>query len=396
MAARKILLIIGGGIAAYKTHELIRGLKKQGDSVQVILTEAGSQFVTPVTVAALSGERVLQHIFASDEDGRFDHIRLSRESDLIVVAPATADLMAKMAQGLAGDLASAVLLATDKPVLLAPAMNVKMWEHPATRRNVATLRGDGLHFIGPNGGELGCGEQGAGRMAEPAEILGAIDTLLVPKTLSGKKALVTAGPTVEPIDPVRFIANRSSGKQGYAIAAALAAAGADTVLVSGPTVLPPPAGVRYIGVETARQMLASCQQELPVDIAVFTAAVADWRPTDAHHQKLKKHGQTPALTLTENPDILRTIAQSTPRPALVVGFAAETENLADFASAKRVAKGCDWILANDVSTPVFGADKNRILLIDAAGEERWPEISKNEVGTRLACRIAKHFQETLS
>lgn len=397
MTSRTILLIIGGGIAAYKSLDLIRRFKTHGDTVRVVLTESGSQFVTPVTVAALSGEKVLQDMFAPDEQGRFDHISLSRQADVIVVAPATANVMAKMATGLAGDLASAVLLAANKPILLAPAMNSVMWANPATRRNVAQLKADGVHFIGPNGGELACGETGAGRMAEPGEIFDAVQNLLAAKPLAGKKALVTAGPTYEPIDPVRFLGNRSSGKQGYAIAAALAAAGAETVLVSGPTALTAPAGVELVRVETAREMLAACTAALPADVAVFAAAVADWRPTEVADHKLKKDGGAPpSYSLTENPDILHSIATGTPRPALVIGFAAETEALAENAAKKRAAKGCDWIVANDVSAPVFGADKNRILLSDSTGQETWPELDKTAVGTRLTERIAAFFKESHS
>lgn len=394
MNCRNILLIIGGGIAAYKSLELIRRFKTNGFTVRVVLTEAGSQFVTPVTAAALSGQRVLQDMFEADEQGQFDHIRLSREADLVVVAPATADLMAQMAAGLAGNLAGALLLASNKPILIAPAMNSVMWAHPATQRNLARLKADGIHVVGPNSGELACGEEGAGRMSEPAEIFAAAETLLGDKPLAGKKALVTAGPTYEPIDPVRFLGNRSSGKQGYAIAAALTAAGAETVLISGPTALTAPAGVKRVQVETADEMLAACRTALPADIAVFAAAVADWRPTNVAAHKLKKDSSVaPTYSLTENPDILRSIATGTPRPTLVVGFAAETEALAENARKKRATKGCDWILANDVSQDVFGADKNRVLFCNGEIEDFWPESDKSTVGTRLAEQIAAYFQE---
>lgn len=397
MTCRNILLVIGGGIAAYKSLELIRRFKTRGFGVRVVLTDAGSRFVTPVTAAALSGQRVLQDMFEADEQGQFDHIRLSREADLVVVAPATADLMAQMAAGLAGNLAGALLLASNKPILIAPAMNSVMWAHPATQRNIARLKADGTHVVGPNSGELACGEEGAGRMSEPAEIFAAAEVLLGDKPLAGKKALVTAGPTYEPIDPVRFLGNRSSGKQGYAIAAALAAAGAQTVLISGPTALAAPAGVQLVQIETAVEMLAACRAALPADIAVFAAAVADWRPTSVAAHKLKKEGgAAPTYSLTENPDILRSIATGTPRPALVVGFAAETEALAENARRKRTAKGCDWILANDVSQDVFGADKNRILFCNGVTEALWPESDKSAVGTRLAEHIAAYFQEKQS
>ncbi len=396
MTGKKVLLIVGGGIAAYKSADLIRRLKERGIAVTVVLTDGGAKFVTPMTFAALSGNPVYQDIFAAAEHG-IGHIKLSRESDLVVVAPATADLMAKMAAGLAGDLASAVLLASDKPILLAPSMNVRMWNHPATRRNVATLKADGIAFVGPDSGALACGEKGSGRMAEPAEIVAAIEAHLAGVTglLSGLKAVVTAGPTEEAIDPVRYLANRSSGKQGYAIAAVLAAAGAETVLVSGPVALQAPAGVSLVKATSARDMLAACQAALPADIAVCAAAVADWRPEAAASEKIKKSGATPALKLVENPDILAAIAQGEPRPRLVIGFAAETEKLAANAVEKRAKKGCDWLMANDVSGgAVFGADRNRIDLVSAHGIESWPELSKLEVGARLVARIADALKDT--
>jgi phosphopantothenoylcysteine decarboxylase / phosphopantothenate---cysteine ligase len=388
---RSILLVIGGGIAAYKTLELIRRLKDRGIAARAILTKAGAEFVTPLSVSALSGEKVYTDLFSLTDESEMGHIQLSRSADLVVVAPATADLMAKLANGLANDLASTTLLATDKRVLMAPAMNVRMWNHPATQRNLATLKRDGVVFIGPNDGDMACGEFGPGRMAEPHEILAAIEAALSASgPLAGFKALVTAGPTHEPLDPVRFLANRSSGKQGYAIADALARAGAETVLVSGPVELAPPARVKLLHVETALQMLAACEAQLPVDVAVCAAAVADWRPDIAANHKLKKTGEAaPALKLTENPDILATLSHGSKRPALVIGFAAETEDLLAHAAEKRARKGCDWIVANDVSHPgVMGGDRNTVHLVTASGTEDWPELDKSEVGVRLAERIA--------
>jgi phosphopantothenoylcysteine decarboxylase / phosphopantothenate---cysteine ligase len=390
MNGKSVLLIVGGGIAAYKTLDLIRRLKERGVTVRTVLTDGGAHFVTELSLAALSGEPVHRDMFATDTEGRIGHIQLSRVSDLVVVAPATADLMAKMAAGLAGDLASALLLAADKKVLLAPSMNVKMWNHPATKRNVETLKRDGILFVGPAAGDLACGETGSGRMAEPAEIFAAIEAQLIEhRPLAGMKALVTAGPTHEAIDPVRYIANRSSGKQGYAIAAALALAGAETVLVSGPTDLAPPYGIKLVKVNSAREMLAACRAALPADVAIFAAAVADWRPETAADAKIKKAGAVPSFRLTENPDILAAVAQGTPRPRLTVGFAAETENLDANAAAKRTRKGCDWIVANDVSDgAVFGNDSNRVHLLTEHGVEQWPELSKREIGERLVLRIA--------
>jgi phosphopantothenoylcysteine decarboxylase/phosphopantothenate--cysteine ligase len=394
LAGKRILLVIAGGIAAYKSLELIRRLREQGANLRCILTKAGTEFVTPLSVATLSRERVFTDLFSLTDEHEIGHIRLARDCDLVVVAPATADLMAKMALGLADDLASTVLLATDKPILLAPAMNHVMWGHAATQANRVTLLGRGVTMIGPNEGELAEGEIGRGRMAEPAEILTAIrDRLAVPGPLAGKRALVTSGPTHEPIDPVRYIANRSSGKQGHAIAAALARLGAETVLVAGPTRLAAPAGVKLVAIESAREMLAACEAELPVDIAIFAAAVADWRVASAAGNKIKKTGGAPPdLELTENPDILATIAAAGPnRPRLVVGFAAETGDLIAQAQAKRARKGCDWIVANDVSagTGTFGGDENVVHVIDAGGVESWPKLGKDEVARRLAERIAR-------
>src|SRR5579862_6493101 len=367
------------------------------------MTAAAQQFVTPLSVASLSEDKVYGELFSLTDESEMGHIRLSREADLIVVAPATADLLARMSAGLADDLAATALLASDKPVLVAPAMNAQMWAHPATQANLATLAGRGVLRAGPGAGELACGEVGFGRMAEPAEILAAIAAFFAAAgaaagplgRLAGRRALVTSGPTREPIDPVRYLSNHSSGKQGHAIAAALAALGADTVLVSGTTQEPTPPGVRLVAVETAREMLAACEAALPVDVAVMAAAVADWRVESAAGQKLKKDGKgPPSLRLVENPDILATIAgRGNDRPALVIGFAAETDDLVANARAKRARKGCDWILANDVSpgTGTFGGDRNTIHLVDADGVEDWPVMTKAEVATRLARRIADHL-----
>jgi phosphopantothenoylcysteine decarboxylase/phosphopantothenate--cysteine ligase len=394
MGGRTILLIIGGGIAAYKSIELIRRLRQRGFGVRTILTRAGAEFVTPLSVSALAGEKVFQDLFNLTDESEMGHIELSRSADLLVVAPATADLMAKLAAGHANDLASTTLLATDKAVLMAPAMNVRMWNHPATQRNLAQLKADGVLFVGPCDGEMACGEFGPGRMAEPDDIVAAIEKSLsaMTGTLAGMKALVTAGPTHESLDPVRFISNRSSGKQGYAIAAALAELGAETTLVSGPVTLEAPARVKLVRVETAREMLAACERALPADVAVCTAAVADWRPEDMADQKLKKrkNGTPPAISLTENPDILATLSHVQPRPALVIGFAAETECVVPYAQAKLARKGCDWILANDVSpgTGIMGGDQNRVHLVTGNGVEDWPLLDKSEVAQRLATRIA--------
>jgi phosphopantothenoylcysteine decarboxylase/phosphopantothenate--cysteine ligase len=393
---RRVLLIIGGGIAAYKSLDLIRRLKERNIDVRVILTKAAHHFVTPLSAGALVGERVFTDLF--EVDGEFDvgHIRLAREADLVVVAPATADLMAKMADGLADDLASAVLLATRAKILLAPAMNPQMWAAKATQRNLAQLVADGIATVGPNEGEMAeANERGAGRMAEPLEIAAAAETLLkLQGPLSGKRVLITSGPTHEPIDPVRYIANRSSGKQGHAIAAAAAAAGADVALVSGPVTMPDPPGVSVVHVESAREMLAAVEKALPADIAIFAAAVADWRVANAGKEKIKKtsEARTPELSLTENPDILSAIAhRSKGRPKLVIGFAAETQNVTANAKAKLASKGCDWILANDVSpqTGIMGGDRNTIALVTRDGVENWPPQSKDDVARMLVARIAE-------
>jgi phosphopantothenoylcysteine decarboxylase/phosphopantothenate--cysteine ligase len=389
---RRVLVIIGGGIAAYKVLELIRRLRDEGARVRCVMTAAAQQFITPLSVSAISGDRVFTELFDRHDEHDIGHIRLSREADLIVVAPATADLMAKAASGLAGDLAGAVLLASDKPVLMAPAMNPKMWAHPATRRNRATLAADGVRFVGPNAGAMAeAGESGEGRMAEPMEILAAVVTMLAPSgPLAGKRVIVTSGPTHEPIDPVRYIANRSSGKQGHAIAAALARLGADVRLVAGPVALPDPSGMTVTHVETAREMLAAVAAELPADAAVFVAAVADWRVADVATGKMKKQAgaAAPALELVENPDILATVGHHAKRPRLVVGFAAETQDVVANGTAKLARKGADLIVANDVSGDVMGGDRNRVTLISSTGAEHWPELSKTEVAERLAAEIA--------
>ena len=391
MDQKRILLIVGGGIAAYKSLELTRLLRKAGIGVRPILTAAGAQFVTPLSLSALAEDRVYVELFSLTDEAEMGHIELSRSADLVVVAPATADLMAKAANGHANDLASTTLLATDKPVLMAPAMNVRMWEHAATQRNLATLKDDGVLFVGPDEGAMACGEYGEGRMAEPAAIFAMIQGLLSSaRPLFGKRALVTAGPTVEAIDPVRMLTNRSSGKQGYAIASALAALGAEVTLVSGPTGLPAPAGVRRVDVESAREMLAACEAALPVEIAVCVAAVADWRPADAGAQKIKKDGSTPApIELVENPDILATLSKHVQRPKRVIGFAAETNDVDVHAKAKLLKKGCDWIIANDVSVAgTMGGDDNAVALVTGYGIERWERMAKSAVARRLAERIA--------
>ncbi|HUJ47804.1 MAG TPA: bifunctional phosphopantothenoylcysteine decarboxylase/phosphopantothenate--cysteine ligase CoaBC [Rhizomicrobium sp.] len=394
MHGKSILLIIGGGIAAYKSLELIRRARERGLTVRAILTAAGAEFITPLSVSALTGDKTYSHLFNLTDEAEMGHIQLSRSADLIVVAPTTADLMAKLAGGHANDLASTALIATDKRVLMAPAMNVRMWNHPATQRNFETLKRDGVIFVGPNDGEMACGEFGPGRMAEPDEIVDAIARALaadVQGPLAGVSALVTAGPTQEPLDPVRFLANRSSGKQGYAIADALAQAGAKTTLVSGPVDIAAPANVKLFKVQTAREMMAACESVLPVDVAVFTAAVSDWRPEIAANSKMKKSGAPPAIKLAENPDILSTVSHSARRPRLVIGFAAETDDIVAHAKDKRAKKGCDWIVANDVSptTGIMGGDNNTVHLVTAAGVEDWPEMSKADVGRRLASRIAE-------
>ena len=393
LADKRILLIIGGGIAAYKSLELIRLLRKDGAAVTPVLTKAGAEFVTPLSVSALAGEKVYSQLFDLTDEAEMGHIQLSRVADLLVVAPATADLMAKMAQGRADDLASTLLLATDTPVLVAPAMNVRMWHHPATQRNLKALQGDGVRFIGPDEGEMACGEFGPGRMSEPAAILEAIRGALVAGPLAGRHVLVTSGPTHEPIDPVRYISNRSSGAQGTAIAAALRDLGARVTFVTGPASVPPPQGVDVVRVETAREMLAAVEAALPADAAVMAAAVADWRVAEESHSKIKKvaGAALPVLTFAENPDILKTVAQSlTHRPRLVVGFAAETDDVLAHAQAKLARKGCDWIVANDVSpeTRIMGGAENAVTLISAAGSEPWPRLPKDEVARRLAQRIA--------
>jgi phosphopantothenoylcysteine decarboxylase/phosphopantothenate--cysteine ligase len=399
LAGKRILLIVAGGIAAYKTLELIRRGRERGLSFRVILTKSGAEFVTPLSLASLSESKVYQDLFSLTDESEMGHIRLSREADLIVVAPATADLMAKLAHGLADDLASTTLLATTAPILLAPAMNKMMWQNPATQANAAVLKARGIRMVGPDAGDLACGEIGAGRMAETADILHAIETLLAAGALKGLRALVTSGPTIEPIDPVRYIANRSSGKQGHAIAAALASMGAETTLVSGPTALSDPPGVHTRHIETAAEMLGACQTCLPVDVAVFAAAVADWGVAKPANHKIKKDesARPPNLELTANPDILKSVSNAgIKRPKLVIGFAAETENIVEFAQAKLRSKGCDWILANDVSpdTGTFGGDRNTIHLVTRNGGEDWPSLSKLEVADRLGRKIAEHFGRT--
>ncbi len=395
MDEKRVLLIVGGGVAAYKALLLTRLLRKAGVAVRPILTKAGAEFVTPLSLAALAEDKVYQNLFSLTDEHEMGHIELSRSADLVVVAPATADLIGKAANGLAGDLASTTLLATDKPVLMAPAMNVRMWLHPATQRNIATLKADGVTFVGPEDGAMACGEFGPGRLAEPEEIFAAIMVALAApadRPLKGKRALVTAGPTFEPIDPVRGITNRSSGKQGFAIAEALARLGAEVTLVAGPVALPTPAGVRRVDVETARQMLAASQAALPADVGVFVAAVADWRVDEAFGSKLKKEkGGPPALTFVENPDILATLSASGPqRPRLVIGFAAETDHVEEHARAKLARKGCDWISANDVTEPgVMGGGENAVLLVRKSGTERWDRAAKDQVAAQIAARIAE-------
>lgn len=392
---KSVLLIIGGGIAAYKCLDLIRHLKRSKVKVRAIMTAGAQEFITPLSVGVLTADRVFTELFDREDEQDVGHIRLAREADLIVVAPATADLMAKMAQGLANDLASTVLLAAKVPVLVAPAMNPAMWHHKATRRNIAMLQNDGVHFIGPKAGEMAeANEAGTGRMAEPLEILAAIEALLAPqpKPLAGKTAIVTSGPTHEPIDPVRYIANRSSGKQGHAVAAALAKLGASVTLISGPVKIADPIGVTTIHVETAREMLAAAETALPADIGVFVAAVADWRVENAAAEKMKKTGDAPpVLTMAENPDILKTIGHHKMRPKIVVGFAAETQNIAAYGAAKLTRKGADLIVANDVSleTGTFGGDSNTVTILSHSGATAWEKLTKQEVAERLADLIAK-------
>jgi phosphopantothenoylcysteine decarboxylase/phosphopantothenate--cysteine ligase len=392
LAGKRILLIIGGGIAAYKALELIRLIQKAGGSVVPVLTRAGAEFVTPLSVGALAKSKVHQALFDLTSEAEMGHIELSRSADLLVVAPATADLLAKMAGGRADDLASTLLLATDTRVLVAPAMNVRMWTHPATQRNLAVLRSDGVLMVGPDEGEMACGEYGPGRMAEPAAIVRAIEVALGGGPLAGKHVLVTSGPTHEPIDPVRYIANRSSGAQGTAVAAALRDLGARVTFVTGPAAVRPPEGVTVVAVETAREMAAAVEAALPADAAVMAAAVADWRVTNASAQKMKKDGsgKAPALEFAENPDILALVSKGAKRPRLVVGFAAETTDVVAHATAKRARKGCDWIVANDVSpgTGIMGGAENAVTLISDAGSEAWPRMAKDEVARRLALKIA--------
>ena len=391
----RILLIIGGGIAAYKCLDLIRRMRERGADVTPVMTSAAAEFVTPMAVSTLAGNKVHSALFDLTAEAEMGHIELSRSADLIVVAPATADLMAKMVGGHANDLASTLLLATDTPVLIAPAMNVRMWTHAATQRNIETLTSDGIGFVGPNEGDMACGEFGPGRMAEPMEIIAAIEARLQKRTLEGKKVLVTSGPTHEPIDPVRYIANRSSGAQGSAIATALMNRGAEVVFISGPAAAPPPIGAEVIAVETAQQMADAVAAALPVDAAIFAAAVADWHVASASRLKIKKQNSTlPVLEFAENPDILATVSHMTSqRPDLVIGFAAETDDVLANATAKRTRKGCDWIVANDVSpeTGIMGGSENAVTLITAEGAENWPRTGKAQVAGQLADRIALYF-----
>ena len=392
LAGKNILLIISGGIAAYKSLDLIRRIRERGALVTPVMTKAAAEFVTPLSVSALAGEKVYQDLFDLTTESDMGHIQLSRSADLIVVAPASADLMAKMTNGMANDLASTLLLATDTPVLIAPAMNVRMWIHPATQRNLAQLNADGIMTVGPNPGDMACGEYGPGRMSEPLEIVDAIAAHFSPRPLAGHKVLVTSGPTHEPIDPVRYIANRSSGAQGTAIAAALRDLGADVRFVTGPADVPPPNGVHVIHVESAQDMFDAVKANLDVTCAIFAAAVADWRVQNASGSKIKKqNGALPDLSLSENPDILAHVAQlaSNVRPPLVIGFAAETDDVIENATAKRARKGCDWIVANDVSpeTGIMGGNENQIILVTDTGTDQWPRISKDAVATKLAERI---------
>ena len=393
LADKHILLIIGGGIAAFKALDLIRRLRERGAKVTPVLTKAGSEFVTPLSVSALAGEKLYQDLFDLTSEAEMGHIELSRAADLIVVAPATADLLAKMTAGLANDLASTLLLATDKRVLVAPSMNVRMWDHAATQRNLAQLADDGILFVGPGEGDMACGEYGPGRLAEPLEIIAAIDAALADGPLKGKHVLITSGPTHEPIDPVRYIANRSSGAQGTAIARALAALGADVTFVTGPADVPPPMGVRVIKVQTAAEMLNAVQDAPAADAAIFAAAVADWYVANAGESKIKKDvNGFPTLEFAENPDILATVSKMTSgRPKLVIGFAAETDNVIANATAKRKRKGCDWILANDVSpsTGIMGGSQNDVTLIMENGSEDWPRMSKDAVAVKLAAKLVE-------
>jgi phosphopantothenoylcysteine decarboxylase / phosphopantothenate---cysteine ligase len=399
LSGKRILLIIGGGIAAYKSLDLIRRLRERGASVRCILTNGAQAFITPLAASALAGQRTYTDLFDREDEADIGHIKLARDADLVVVAPATANLMAKMTGGHADDLASTVLLATTLPILIAPAMNVRMWLHPATQRNLETLQADGVHMVGPNEGAMAEAEFGPGRMAEPLEIVAGVERLLAPSgLLAGQHVIVTSGPTHEPIDPVRYIANRSSGKQGHAIAKAAAEAGARVTLISGPVNLPDPKGVTTVHVESAREMLAAVEKALPADIGIFAAAVADWRVANAGEQKIKKKdGALPNLSLTENPDILATISRlAQNRPALMVGFAAETENVVEHAKQKLAKKGCDLILANDVSpaTGVMGGESNTVHLVTKSGIETWPTLSKTEVAERLIAHVGALIGDT--
>ncbi|MDH7797935.1 MULTISPECIES: bifunctional phosphopantothenoylcysteine decarboxylase/phosphopantothenate--cysteine ligase CoaBC [unclassified Beijerinckia] len=407
LTGKRILLVIGGGIAAYKALDLIRRLRERGATVRAVLTPAASHFVTPLSVAALSGEKVSEDLFSLTDEAEMGHIELSRDADLLAVVPATADLIAKMANGLANDLASTLLLATDKKTIVAPAMNLRMWLHPATQRNVQRLREDGVAFVGPVDGAMACGEFGPGRMSEPLEIVAGIEEMLKQSTvialpsgetsnaLRGKHVVITSGPTHEPIDPVRYIANRSSGRQGHAIAAAAAAAGAKVTLISGPVSIPDPAGVHTVHVETAEQMLQATRQALPADLFIAAAAVADWRVATANDNKIKKGKEAPTLTFAENPDILATVAALTKgRPQLVVGFAAETEKVEDYARQKLARKKCDMIIANDVSpgTGVMGGDENTVHIVTTTGIETWPKMKKDEVAVKLVALLAQRLE----
>ncbi len=393
LGGKRILLVIGGGIAAYKSLDLIRRLRERGATVTPVMTEAAAQFVTPLAVSALAGHKVYTDLFDLTDEAEMGHIQLSRSADMIVVAPATADLLARMVQGRADDLATTLLLATDTRVLVAPAMNVRMWTHAATQRNLATLRSDGILFAGPNDGDMACGEYGPGRMAEPLEIVAAVEAAFTQGPLAGRHVLITSGPTHEPIDPVRYIANRSSGAQGTALAQALLALGARVTFVTGPAIVPPPEGADVVRVETAAQMLDAVQAALPADAAIFAAAVADWRVANAAASKMKKDGsgQAPALEFAENPDILATVSRGPNRPKLVVGFAAETDDVLDNATAKLARKGCDWIVANDVSpaTGIMGGSENAVTILRRDGADTWPRMSKTLVARRLAEEIAK-------
>lgn len=399
MQGKRVLLIVSGGIAAVKIPEVVRRIREQGGHVRCVITEGGKQFVTPLSLAALSEDKVYDDLFSLTDENEMGHINLSREADVLMVAPASADIMARMAVGMANDLATTVLLATDKPVIVVPAMNVRMWQHAATQANMETLKKRGVTFVGPVDGDMACGEFGMGRMSEPAEIVESLVNFFDAgsKPLAGRHAIVTSGPTHEPIDPVRYIANRSSGKQGHAIAAALAAYGCKTTLVSGPTSLPDPAGCDVIKIESARDMLAAVESALPADVAVCAAAVADWRTENAPDQKIKKQAgaDTPTLSMVENPDILAALSKAgNKRPPLVIGFAAETNDVIANATDKRARKGCDWIVANDVSpaTGTFSGDSNTVHFINEAGTEDWPKLSKSDVAARLVDRIARHFE----